>query len=458
MFSTSTLEKRFFSLKVKLCFKSRKECKIEYSIMAKVWLQCINCNKKYKPEVIYRCKDCNDLLEVKYDLKKTKVSKNLFNLRLKSKKFPFNSGVWRFKELIHPLIKNGEIVSRPEGNTNLYSHERLNKFVGIKNLILKHEGENPTGSFKDRGMTVGISEAKRQNAKIVACASTGNTAASLAAYAAMAKIKCMVFIPKGEIAYGKLSQALAYGAKVFQIRGNFDDAMKVIQETTQLGIYLLNSINPWRIEGQKSIMFELIQQLNWEVPDWIIFPAGNLGNASAFGKALEELKKLGLIDKLPKLVAVQAEGAAPFYKIWRSGSDRLITIKNPKTIASAIRIGNPVNWRKALKALRFSKGIVEKVSDQEIMDAKAVVDRCGIGCEPSSAASVAGARKLRRAGLIDFNKKVVCILTGNVLKDSEATTKYHLSQLKNIKPKYANKPIVIGPKLKDVIEILRSFL
>lgn len=423
--------------------------------MSKVRFQCINCGKKYEVKPIYKCKSCNDLLEVRYNLTGTKVSKSFFDSRLKMRKVPFNSGVWRFKELIHPLIKDDQIVSRPEGNTNLYAHEKLNKFVGIDKLILKHEGENPTGSFKDRGMTVGMSEAKRQKAKIVACASTGNTSASLAAYAAMAKMKCIVFIPEGKIAYGKLSQALAYGAKVLQIRGNFDNAMRLVQKTSKLGIYLLNSINPWRIEGQKSIIFELLQQLNWQVPDWVVVPAGNLGNTSAFGKALRELNELGLIEKLPKLAAIQAEGASPFYQLWSSGADKLKAVKQPKTVASAIRIGNPVSWKKALKVLKWSKGIVEKVSDQEIMDAKAIIDKSGIGCEPASAASVAGVKKLRESGIIERSEKVVSILTGNLLKDPETTVQYHFSQLKKITPAYQNKPLVIEPTIKEIRKILK---
>lgn len=419
--------------------------------MSEIWLECINCKERYELINIYNCKECGDLLDIKRDLGKLSnvVSKKLFDSRLELRKFPYVSGVWRFKELIYPLINDRDIISRPEGNTNLYKHDKLSKYVGITNLLVKHEGENPTGSFKDRGMTVGISEAKRQGVRIVACASTGNTSASMASYASLAELKSIVFIPEGGIAYGKLSQALAYGAKVLQVKGNFDTAMKLVQKSSkELGMYILNSINPWRLEGQKSIIFELIQQLGWQTPDWVIVPAGNLGNTSAFGKAFAELKELNLIEKIPRIASIQAEKANPFYKTWKSKS-KLIKVENPKTIATAIRIGNPVNWKKALNAIKLSNGIVEQVSDEEIMDAKAIVDSCGIGCEPSSAASVAGAKKLREKGIIDKDEKIVCILTGNILKDPDATINYHLNKL-DIEANYANRPISIEADLKSV--------
>jgi threonine synthase len=424
--------------------------------MEKTIIRCIDCGKTYKPGAFYRCA-CSGLLEIVPDiasLKKT-VSKELFDSRLGAAKLPYSSGVWRYRELIHPIAKELDIVSKPEGNTNVYSHRRLTDYTGIKDISLKHEGENPSGSFKDRGMTVGITEAKRLGMEYVACASTGNTSASMASYAAMAGMKSVVFIPDGEIAYGKLSQALAYGSQVLQIRGNFDDAMALVQESADaLGIYLLNSINPWRVEGQKSIIFELIQQLSWESPDWIAVPAGNLGNTSAFGKAIKELKELNFIDKIPKIASIQAHGANPLYQMWTNDEKTLPQVKNPKTIATAIKIGNPVSWKKALAALRYTKGTVEEVTDQEIMDAKAIVDRTGVGCEPASAASVAGVKKLLDKGVIKKDEKVVCITTGNILKDPDATINYHLSKIAGLAPKYPNKPTVIDATLEAVKKAL----
>jgi threonine synthase len=289
-------------------------------------------------------------------------------------------------------------------------------------------------------MTVAVSEAVRQRAKSVACASTGNTSASMAAYAAQAGLRGVVFIPEGEIAYGKLSQALAYGSKVVQVPGSFDDAMRIVQETSKdLGLYLLNSVNPWRVEGQKTIVFELLHQRGWEPPDWIVVPAGNLGNTSAFGKALFELVELGWIEKVPRIASIQAEGAAPFYKLWKGGGSSLEALK-PETVATAIKIGNPVSWEKALRVINETDGVVEVVSDAEIMDAKAVVDECGVGCEPASAASVAGARKLAASGVIKPDEDVVCILTGNLLKDPDATVGYHTGKLRGITARNPNAP------------------
>jgi threonine synthase len=422
----------------------------------KVSLKCMDCGKEYAPVAIYRC-GCGGLLDVVPDMEylKKKVSKGLFDSRLKERTAPYGSGIWRFRELVHPLVSDTDIVSRPEGNTNLYAHKKVENYMGVDSVYLKHEGENPTGSFKDRGMTVGMSEAKRLGMKKVACASTGNTSASMAAYASMAGLKSIVFIPEGEIAFGKLSQALAYGSQVIQVKGNFDDAMSLVQESsTALGIYLLNSINPWRVEGQKSIMFEMLQQLSWKSPDWVTVPAGNLGNTSAFGKAFEEMKELGFIEEVPKIAAIQAHGANPFYSMWKGMRSELSSVKHPKKIATAIKIGNPVSWKKALRAIKYTNGVVEEVSDQEIMDAKAVIDSSGVGCEPASAASVAGAKKLRDAGVIGKKEEVVCIITGNILKDPDATINYHFSRIEGIKPAWPNKPTVIEPNLEAVRKVI----
>ncbi|MBD3262192.1 MAG: threonine synthase, partial [Candidatus Altiarchaeales archaeon] len=381
---------------------------------------------------------------------KENLSTNLFDKRLGSTKFPLQSGIWRFRELVHPLAEDKHIISRPEGNTNLYRHPNLVEFSDIKNISLKHEGENPTGSFKDRGMSPGVTEARRVGKQTVACASTGNTSASMTAYASMGGLTPVVFIPEGMIAYGKLAQALAYGAKVLQIEGNFDKAMSLVQESCdELGMYLLNSINPFRLEGQKTIIYEILQQKGWEPPDWIVVPAGNLGNTSAFGKAFKELYEIGLISKVPRIAAIQATGSNPFYQTITSDSQNLLAVEDPETLATAIKIGNPVSWRRAKQTIEYTRGVVAEVTDQQIMDAKAVIDGSGIGCEPASAASLAGAGKLRREGVIDSKEEVVCITTGHILKDPDATVNYHLGKLYP-DAAYMNNPHKIKPTLDEV--------
>ena len=379
------------------------------------------------------------------------VSQELFDSRLSSREFPFDSGVWRFKELVHPLVEKGCVASKAEGNTRIYSHGKVDSFTGCS-VRLKHEGENPTGSFKDRGMTAGVSEALRQGARVVACASTGNTSASLASYAALAGLQAVVFIPDGKIAFGKLAQTMAYGARVLKVKGNFDDAMRLVQESaSELGLYLLNSVNPWRIEGQKAIAFELLQQSGWVAPDWVCLPAGNLGNTTALGKAFLEARELGLVDSVPRIASVQASGANPFYCAWRDSAE-LVPVAAPHTVASAINIGNPLSWRKAMRVIRETRGVVTEVSDEEILCAKEVVDAAGVGCEPASAAGVAGARKLRQEGVIGAGESVVCILTGNILKDPDTTVNYHLGNLQ-VKPARANAPT---PVEADVAAIRRA--
>ena len=415
--------------------------------------RCVRCGRAVHALNGFTC-GCGGLLEVVHEF--PEASREVFDQRMSRMGGPYSSGVWRYKELIHPLIGMGSIVTRPEGNTNLYRRGSVSRYTGVERLQLKHEGENPTGSFKDRGMTVAVSEAVRSGARGVACASTGNTSASMAAYAAQAGLKAVVFIPEGEIAYGKLAQALAYGAQVIQVSGSFDDAMRVVKESSmELGFYVLNSLNPWRVEGQKSIVFETLQQRGWEPPDWVILPAGNLGNTSAFGKALRELRQLGLIDEAPRIASIQAEGASPFYRLWRGKLNHLEAVK-PETVASAIKIGNPVSWVKALDAIRETDGVVERVSDTEIMNAKAVVDASGVGCEPASAASVAGAKKLREAGVIDTDEEVVCVLTGNLLKDPENTVKYHLGELASIDARYMNRAVKAEPDVGSLERLLRQ--
>ena len=381
-------------------------------------LRCIECGKRRLPKDV-RC-DCGGLVEVRLDLDNLDVSRQLFDHRL-GLGFPYSSGVWRFSELVHPLARR--VFSRNEGNTHVYQHPRLDQFAGVRGLMAKHDGENPTGSFKDRGMTVAVSEALRQGVEEVCCASTGNTSASLAAYAALAGVECRVFVPRGRVAGAKLAQTLAYGAELEEVEGSFDDALVAVKEyAASSSSYLVNSLNPWRIEGQKSVVFELYQQLKWGDLDWLALPAGNLGNASAVGKALAEARRLGLIDSLPRLLLVQAAGAAPFYRLWKEGADRLVPEERPETAASAIRIGNPASWPKALRALHACGGDVEAVSDEEILEAKRVVDRAGIGCEPASAAALAGVRKATADGRIRTGERVAIILTGHLLKDASWST------------------------------------
>jgi len=325
------------------------------------------------------------------------------------------SGVWRFREIVLHAADDA-IISHPEGNTPLITRPAISAYAGVDDVIIKHEGHNPTGSFKDRGMTVALTQARRVNARAVACASTGNTSASLSAYAAQAGIPSFVFVPAGQISAGKLAQTIAYGARVLPIDGDFDDCLRLAREASTLGIYLVNSVNPFRLEGQKTIVFELLQQLGWQSPDWIALPAGNLGNTSAFGKALREARELGLIDRVPRLLAVQAAGAAPFAKAFAEGFITRHKVR-AETRATAIRIGDPASWDRAVTAIRETEGHVVAVSDEEIFAAKAVIDHAGVGCEPASAASIAGVRRLAASGEIGRNERVVAVLTGHLLKD-----------------------------------------
>jgi threonine synthase len=425
--------------------------------MIKSWLECIRCGEKYDlKEVRYNCA-CGGTLDMQRDLSAAdgQKLKQLWEARWGSKRGIYASGVWRYKELIFDC-EDDYIVTRQEGNTRLYEAGKAGEYAGLKNFLLKHEGENPTGSFKDRGMTCGVSAAKFYQADSVACASTGNTSASMSSYAAIAGMRSVIFIPEGKIAYGKLAQALAFGGKTLQIAGNFDDAMALVQEVCrELNIYLVNSINPFRIEGQKAIGFEVIQQLDWEVPDWFIIPGGNLGNNSALSKGMQELYELGIIKKIPRIAVIQAAGSAPLSRMWKEGSE-YEPVKDPDTIATAIKIGNPVSWEKSLRGIKWSNGIVEDVTEQEIMDAKAMVDAAGIGAEPASCCSVAGAKKLVEAGVIKPDESVVGILTGNILKDPDAVIGYHKDELgaMGIKGNYANAPMLIEATVEAVRKAL----
>ncbi len=398
-----------------------------------------------------RC-DCGGLLEVRHDPPPVTGAalRERFDARMGSLDPLDRSGVWRFRELVLPSAAD-QVVSHPEGNTPLLARAPIADWTGIAGLRLKHEGHNPTGSFKDRGMTVGVTQARRIGSRAVACASTGNTAAALAAYGAQAGLPVLVFVPTGQVALGKLAQSLAYGAKTLLVRGDFDACLRLVQQVAdELGVYLLNSINPFRVEGQKTIVLELLQQCGWRVPDWIAFPAGNLGNTAAFGKALAEARVLGLIDRLPRLAAIQAAGAAPFALGFQEGFARRHRV-TAETVATAIKIGDPASWDRAVRSIRETNGVVATVTDAEILEAKAIVDAAGVGCEPASAASVAGVKALRARGIIAPEADVVAVLTGHVLKDPGALLSYHRET--EPAPAHANRPIEIEPTVAAVAAV-----
>src|SRR5215210_5855180 len=349
------------------------------------WQVCLTCGTETTElDPHPRCAACGGLLEVRHrppTLGRTDLIAKWAE-RDDRRQGAAASGVWRFREIVLPSAE--DLISHPEGNTPLLHRAALDRWTGAQHLLLKHEGHNPTGSFKDRGMTVGVTQARRIGATAVACASTGNTSASLAAYAAQAGIPSLVLVPADQVAVGKLAQSLAYGAKTLLVRGDFDACLKLVEEASRrLGVYLLNSINPFRIEGQKTIVLEMLQQLGWEPPDWIVLPAGNLGNTAAFGKALLEAHRWGLISQLPRLAAVQAAGAAPFARSFAEDFETRYTVR-AETVATAIRIGDPASFARAVHSIRETEGVVLAVSDEDILEAKAAIDASGVGCEPAS--------------------------------------------------------------------------
>lgn len=391
--------------------------------------RCINCESEFGlDERLYVCSSCGDLLDIERrgpDERDVDSLRALWLERKKSGDARDRSGVWRFREFL-PFAESVAVVSLGEGNTPLYDAPRSADYCGLTTLKLKHQGNNPTGSFKDTGMTVAVTQALNLGMRVVACASTGNTAASLAAYAARARMACAILVPDGQISDAKLAQALDYGAKVLEIEGNFDVCMRVIKELAeQSSIYLVNSINPFRIEGQKTVAFELAEQLGWNVPDHLVVPGGNLGNSSAFGKGFRELSGFNFISKQPRISVIQAEGAAPFARFADNSDAAFVNEQHPQTLATAIKIGAPVSWKKAWRAVDETGGHVITVSEQEIADAKAMIGRDGIGCEPASATTVAGIRKLVAGGAINRDETVVAVLTGHLLKDTDYVIKYH---------------------------------
>lgn len=425
-----------------------------------------------------------DLLDISYDWDKVPVPSSLkeFEARWATRRNPLDySGVWRFRELL-PFAPEDKLVTIGEGQTVLQQNNGVAKYVGLNdgNLYLQYEGLNPSGSFKDNGMTAASTHAHMVGAKMTACASTGNTSASLAIYGGVTGLfKVLVFVGSGKIAYGKLSQALDYGAVTLQIAGDFDDAMhQVRQVCDEANIYLCNSVNPFRLEGQKTIMFRVLEALSWEPPDWIVVPGGNLGNSSAFGKAFMELKHLGLIDRVPRLAVINAAGANTLANLyneqnlrWNDGRPDETLVQQyyadldarharANTLASAIEINRPVNLKKCLRALDFCDGVVREVSDAEILDGKAQVGAHGFGCEPASGASVVGAKLLREQGVIAPSDRVVCILTGHQLKDPNATVNYHSGDAMQAEkvgdPSFSNSPIPVENNFESIMEIIRK--
>ena len=383
-------------------------------------------------DAVYVCARCGDLLEIERrddSAFKAEALRAIWRERRMSHDVRDRSGVWRFREFL-PFDDGVEVVSLGEGNTQVYEAPRCAEYCGLDALRLKHQGNNPTGSFKDTGMTVAVTQARKLGMRRVVCASTGNTAASLAAYAARAVMECMIMAPAGQVSAAKLAQALDYGAKVQEIEGNFDACMRAIRELVEDGsAYLVNSINPFRIEGQKTVAFELAEQLEWQSPDHLVVPGGNLGNSSAFGKGFRELVAAGLLNRQPQITVVQAEGASPFARLYRESASQIVDEEHPQTLASAIKIGAPVSWKKAWSAVRDTGGRVITVSEQEIADAKAMIGRDGIGCEPASATTVAGIRKLVKEKIIKKDESVVAVLTGHLLKDTDYVIKYHEGKL-----------------------------
>jgi threonine synthase len=419
----------------------------------------------------YVCPTCGGLLDVVYDFQvdDPEKVKHLFLQRRLSNHLLDLSGVWRYRELLPFCTDFSRVVSMQEGNTPIYEAPRCAEYVGLKRLHLKHQGLNPTGSFKDNGMTAGVTQANLLNSRMVACASTGNTSASMAAYASRAGMKAVIFIPDQQIAFGKLAQSLDYGALTLQLEGDFDESMKLVKEITQeTDVYLLNSINPFRLEGQKAIIIEMLCQRDWQVPDRVVVPGGNLGNSASFGKAIKELHDLGFIRKMPMVTIIQAQRANPLYQTLIYHSPRLVRVE-AHTLATAIKIGNPVSWKKAVRAMDWTQGWCDFVSEQDIADAKAMIGRDGIGCEPASATTVAGIRKLIGTREIDPEEDVVAVLTGNLLKDPDYATNYHqdslyeeatyrnelLEKKDKVRSTFANAPIKVRADKEEILKILK---
>jgi threonine synthase len=429
-------------------------------------LKCINpeCREEFNPhEIRYSCNKCGNLLEVSHNLDLLKIHRgkdwrDIFDKRLGSQKFPYGSGVWRFFELILPDIPVEKIISIYEGDTNLAYSSKLNHLYDAEDLHIKLEGENPTLSFKDRGMTAGVSWANYLGVKAVACASTGDTSAAMAAYAANSEnLKGIVLMPENKVSFEQLSQPISSGSLTLALQTDFDGCMNLVQKLCGSNeIYLLNSMNSFRIEGQKAILFEIIQQLRWEVPDWIVVPVGNAGNISALGKALKEFYYLGIIEKVPRLAGIQIQNANPLFSSYKNNWADLEPMIARDTFASAIRIGAPVSFKKAVDVLKWTEGIVEEVSEQELMDAMVEVDKAGISICPNSGTAVAGYKKLREKNIIMKKDKVVIVSTAHGLKFSQLKIDYHQKKFKHINCDKANTPISLPATLEAVQNLINS--
>ncbi|MCX7753438.1 MAG: threonine synthase [Blastocatellia bacterium] len=436
------------------------------SLWREAALECLNdaCRRRYPlTEKLFACPACDDVLSIAYE--PTGEAPDAVRARWRERRLsndPLDqSGVWRFRECLPPIPLQ-HVVTLREGNTPIYRARFSAQYAGVRNLLFKHLGFNPTGSFKDYGMTVAVSQARALGARVLVCASTGNTSASMAAYAARAGMRAVVLIPSENVALGKVAQALEYGAVTLRVKGaNFDDVLRLVRQlSARPDVYLLNSLNPFRIEGQKAIFIELLDQLGWEVPEHLVVPGGNLGNSAALFKAIEELRRLGLIARWPKLTIVQAQGASPLATAVAQGAKRITPVPQPRTHATAIRIGHPVNWRRALHALETTGGFCVAVSEEEIAEAKAAIGREGLGCEPASAATLAGIKKLREEGKLAPSETIVALLTGHLLKDPEYTMRYHSGQLDDaltgrpLRARLANPPICVEPHLDALIRCL----
>jgi threonine synthase len=424
-------------------------------------MRCIACGAVAEnPKQNFHCADCGDLLEITYPKLTVDVPalKATWRERRKSLSAMDQSGVWRYREVL-PEIDEKHVVSLYEGNTPIYEMPRCALSAGVERLFAKHQGMNPTGSFKDTGMTVAASVAQQAGFEWVGCASTGNTSASMAAYAARADMRSLVLIPEGKVSWGKLAQALDYGALTCQLRTDFDGCLRVLNEVVErMPVYLLNSVNPFRIEGQKTCAIELLEQLDWQAPDHVIVPGGNLGNSSALGKAFVEMKEWGFISRRPRISIIQAGGANALVRTVReTGGTKLVPVQ-AETAASAIRIGNPASWKKAVRILQLTGGTVEQVSESEIAIAKAEIGADGIGCEPASAVTLAGLKKLVKQGVVKRAETAVLILTGHLLKDPEYTLKFHRGELfdKESAAKKRRAPIVIEATAEAVVEALKT--
>jgi threonine synthase len=410
-------------------------------------LRCTNCAARIAGDAVssdFRCPDCNGLYEVIYPwspgadnavpsspvrLPNPAGMRHLWCERRTSSMAIDQSGVWRFRELLPIVSDLQKVVTLNEGNTPLYELPRCAELAGVDWLLAKHQGMNPTGSFKDTGMTAAMSVAVERGFKWVACASTGNTSAAMAAYAARAGLRSVVFIPEGKIAWGKLSQSMDYGALTIQLKTDFDGCLRLLIELVKrFPIYLLNSVNPYRLEGQKTPAMEIIEQMEWQVPEHIIVPGGNLANSSALGKGFMEMMHLSLIKRVPKISVIQAQGANPLYR-WFSDTNREMKPVVAETRATAIRIGNPASWKKSARVIEETGGWCEEATEQEIALAKAEIGAEGVGCEPASAVTLAGLKKLVKQGRVNAGERVVLILTGHTLKDPQYTIDYHRGEL-----------------------------